>query len=433
MVGVEMQDRLLIRQQKVIFGKYLYTVLVLAFIFLLSLITLPGVNPEALQNNSGINDLIMLSMLAGGNLNHFSMMSIGLSTFVTAQIIMQLLQTNMSSKIAYWSKSGNSGRYKLNQLTKFLALGFCILQGIGIIYGINVMSDNCFLIIPGIKGYMLTISMLTAGTFIEIWLADRITEKGIGNGVAMIIAANIITQLPNYLEPMRVYLFKNNHLDGARCTILVVFILLMAFGVEWINDSEYQLTIQYMRREYFAKVHGSMPMKVIVPGVMPVIFASSILSIVQTILVFNSSAAKARWYQIVKLFISFDSPVGILLYGILIFAFTFIYSPIQIDPHRLSEELQKQEAYIPGVNPGYDTESYVKKILNRLSLPGAIALTLIAVGPIIVSGIIPNGDIFNIGGTSLLIIAGAFSEVMRQTEGIYSQASFEPFLTKTIK
>lgn len=421
------------RQKLSLLNRTVYTLLCLTILFIIGLIPLPGINEAVLNDLSQNNTLMMLSMFSGGNLHTLSILSIGLSTYITAQIIVQLLQANISSTITYWGKSGENGRRKTTLLTRIITFIFSVIQGTCVIYGLETMSFNHFLANNGFASYILLLSLLLAGSFFEIWMADRITEKGIGNGSSVIIATNIITQLPSYLSTWRDYLYSSGKIQTEHLLILASFVFILLTLINWFNNSEKHIPLQYSRREYFIKQRSYIPLKLLVPNVMPVIFASSILAVPQTLLLFSAQAGDESWYLLTQYLTSFNSGPGLCLYAALIFLFTYIYSYIQIDPGKLAESIQQQEAYVPGINPGDDTEQYIERILLYLALPGALFLITITVVPMVIALYLPHGEAFNISGTSLLIVGGTISEMIQQVRGIIEQNDFGPFLPREYK
>lgn len=396
--------------------KGLFSLLCLLLLFIVGRIPVPGVNTLLIDNLSASDTLMMLSMFSGGNLRSFSVLSVGLSPYITAQIIIQLLQSNVSSTITYWGKSGNVGRNKLTLLSRILTVLFGILQSLSVIYGINVVSFNHFLAINNFFTYLLLLSLLLSGTFFEMWLADRITEKGLGNGIAIIIAANIVGQAVSHF-PLR------NGFKSSQTLILILIIGVVFYLVMFFNESEEKLYIQYSRREYFAGQNNYIPIKLLIPNVMPVIFASTVMAIPQTVLLFYAMHSGTTWYRSLAYYSSLSSGPGMFTYGCLIFGFTYLYSFIQIEPQKLAESLQRQEAYIPGIAPGKETEQFITDLLLNMALPGALFLLTISIGPMLI-----HYPALNIGGTGVLIVAGVLSEAIRQARGVLGQTTFKPFI-----
>ena len=413
-----------IEQDHLLARRLFFTLVAIVFYQLLTFIPIPGVNSSVLQQLDSNNGLFIISMFSGGNYTNYSILTMGLTSFVTAQIIVQLLQANLSKKVTSWSKSGRTGRHKINQLTRLLTIVFSVFQGTAITYGINELSNQTFLIIDSIWMYIWIVLLLTTGTFFATWLGDRITEKGLGNGIAVLIGINIISQTIYQTSWKSVFEIKNsNYLP-----YFVLFLILFIFIIIWFNESELRLPVMYARRNNSACKLSYMPIKIITANVMPIIFASTFMAIPQIILMFW----QREWYQplfrVISTLFSWQTSYGIFNYSFLIVLFTYFYSTIQIDPEKVADNFRKQEAFIPGVNPGQDTEEYLCFLINRLALPDSIFLLMISVVPMILfkgTGIQQLG----ISGSSLLIILGILTEVIRQAKGLRTKKDFPTFLS----
>lgn len=412
------------RHDHLLTQRLFYTLGAIIFYQLLMFIPIPGVNNEVLKSLNNNNGLFMISMFSGGNYTTFSVMTMGLTSFVTAQIIVQLLQANLSKRVTSWSKSGRTGRHKINQLTRFLTIIFSIFQGLAITYGLSVLSDFHFLLINSVWMYAYIVLVLTSGTFFATWLGDRITEKGLGNGIAVIIGVNIIFQTILQTSWKTIRQIK----ESGYLPYLIVFTLIFVFIIIWFNESELRIPVLYARRNNYAGSLSYMPVKIVTANIMPIIFASTIMAIPQVILMFWQKEWYQPWFRVIDTLFSWQSSFGIFNYSCLIILFTYLYSTIQVDPEKVAENFRKQEAFIPGVNPGHETEEYLRFLLNRLAFPDSIFLLIISIAPMVV---FKNTGVQQLGisGSSLLIVLGILTEIIRQAKGLHTKKDFPPFLS----
>lgn len=406
-----------------------FTVFILFIYNLLTYVTIPGVDNQRLAQISQNPTLTMIGMFSGGGFQSFSLMSMGVSAYISAQIIVQLLQSNVIPKLTEWSKEGQMGREKLSQLTRVLTVILGFVQAVGIVLGINSMSEYGIGLRQTWWNIVIISIIWTTGTFIAMWLGDQITERGLGNGISVIISAGIIKQLPENVHQLFNAVSTTKSTNWSELIGITVLVILLTIFIIWFNRSEYRLPIQYTRRENQTSDNSYLPLKLIVPGVVPVIFASSILTIPQTVLMFFQTQASTPIYRIVNDFFALTSPTGIALYGLLIILFTYLYSLVQIDPSKLADNLSKQDAYIPSIWPGEPTALYIKELLYDLGLPGSFFLALISIVPLIlINSISPNLQL-GLSGSSLLIIVGVLSDMGRQIEGLKLKEGYSDFLS----
>lgn len=408
-----------------------FTIGMLIIYHLLSFVTIPGVNSKELLKLANNSSLAMISMFSGGSFDNFSLMSMGVTAYITAQIVVQLLQADVIPNLTEWSKAGETGRRKLDQTVRTLTLLFGIIQATGIAIGINGITNGKFLINPSWSNYVVIAVLMTTGTFIAMWIADQISEKGIGNGISVIIATGILSKFPSMIDQI-IKIFKNNK-NYALITYLILGFILIIVLIIWFTTSELRIPVQYARKETVTGENSYLPLKLVVPGVVPVIFASSLLSIPQTLLMLFNSKQTSNLYRVVNEFFTLQSPIGIFIYAILIIFFTYLYSIVQIEPDKLADNFQKQEAYIPGVIPGEATANYVKNVLNALALPGSIFLSTISIIPLLISNQLSSNLQVGLSGSSLLIITGVFIEVKRQIKGLKIKQQYGSFFEKEYK
>ena len=397
-------------------------------------ITVPGVNAAALQELSSNSSLFsLLNTIGGGALDRFSIFALGVSPYITASIVVQLLQMDIIPKFAEWAKQGEVGRRKLNQVTRYLTIGLAFVQAIGISYGFNAGTNQGLIINPGTTTYLMIAVMFTAGTMLVMWLGEQITVKGFGNGTSMIIFSGIIARVPSDLSD-----FYNSQIRNAgdEMAQALLFALLIAIAfvaivvtVVYVENAKRKIPVQYSKRSAGSNQDTHLPLKVNSAGVIPVIFASSFIMTPQTVLgFFSATNADAQWFIILNKIFNLQEPIGAVLYTVLIVVFTYFYAFIQVNPEKVAENLQKQGGYIPSVRPGKPTQDFISATLTRLSTVGAVYLGVIAILPILASNVWNLPQSVSLGGTSLLIVVGVALELMRQLEGQMSKKSYQGFI-----
>jgi len=399
--------------------RLLYMILVLAIVRLGTHIPVPGVNLEALLNAGNSDDMgTLLSLMTGGS--YGTIFAMGIGPYINASIIMQLL-TVAIPKLEQISKEGEEGRKKINQYTRIAAVALAFLQGAGQVYSVrSVFTHQNFFV------YTVALCAMVTGTIFIMWLGERLTENGIGNGSSFIIFANILSGIPNAVYSLYVEAQDSGAEGWVKvAVILAVFALLVAFVV-FVQDGERRIPVQYSRKMVGKRVFGGqstfIPIKVNIAGVMSIIFAISLLQFPQTIYqLFGVEMLK----DVVDT-LSITKPVGAILYIVLIFCFTFFYTSFAFNPVEVAENMKKSGGAIPGVRPGKPTSDYIQDIVNRVSLFGAIAYALIAMAPVVMQWL------FNInvgfGGTTLLIVTGVALEIVKQLESRLLMRHYKGFL-----
>ena len=417
---------------KEIRNKILFTLGVLIVFRLGTYITVPGINAQALSSVASSGLISILNTFSGGGLTNYSILAMGVSPYITAQIVVQLLQMDIVPRFVEWSKQGEVGRRKLNQVTRYLTIVLAFVQSIGITAGFNALSSLNLVTNPGIKTYISIGIILTGGTMFTTWLGDMITERGLGNGISMIIMAGILARIPT-----GIYQIYTEQFGSASqiwqpilyVVILILVILIIVTFVTYVQQANYKIPIQYTRRLAGASESSYLPLKVNVAGVIPVIFASSFIATPQTILLaFTANHSEDTWYQVMTNIFSTSTVAGMTLYTVLIVLFTFFYAFVQVNPEKLSEKLQKQGSYIPSVWPGLETQKYVSRLLIRLSSVGSLFLGLVSLIPLVASAVWGLDESIGLGGTSLLIVVGVTLETMRQLEGMMMKREYVGFI-----
>lgn len=415
-------------------SRILFTVLIL-FVFRLGThITVPGVDASRLNTIADLPFLNMLNLVSGGAMQQFSIFSMGVSPYITASIVIQLLQMDIVPKFVEWSKQGEVGRKKLNQATRYLTLVLGFVQSMTLTAGFNYYTQLGFVNNPNMATYIVIGLILTAGTMLVTWLGEQITERGIGNGVSMIIFAGIISRLPASIKELIEDYFINVDqsdiwLNAIFMALLVIAVLIVITLVTYVQQAERKIPIQYTKRVAGAPTSSYLPLKVNAAGVIPVIFASSFITTPNAIIqALGSSYRGETWYEVVQTIFSYNTVPGAIIYTVLIVAFTFFYAFVQVNPEKLAENLQKQGSYIPSVRPGKGTEEYVSRLLMRLSTVGSIFLGLVALLPIIAQMAWNLPQSIGLGGTSLLIIIGVALDTAKQLEGLMLKRKYTGFI-----
>ncbi|MBN2300235.1 MAG: preprotein translocase subunit SecY [Acholeplasmataceae bacterium] len=416
--------------------KLAITLLILFVVRLASHITVPLFNTEAIvqfMQDSG-SFVAILNNFSGQALQRFSIMSLGISPYITASIAVQLLQMVIPT-LKEWTEQGETGKLKSNQLTRYIAIALAFIQGLALILGISV---NGSVLITSLEAsvveqyryffYIYMALVITGGTALAIWLADLINKKGVGNGSSMLIVAGIVTSLPTMMTTLWSKYITNG--TGGWDIVYFIIILLLyfgiLFGVVYMQISTRKIPVQYANRQ--GKSDSNIPMKLNSGGVIPVIFAQTIMSIPISIIGYaslSSTSGLGGWlYNI----FSSNRPLGFILYVLLIVVFSFFYSFLTINPEKISHNLSKSNAYVPGVRPGQDTQDYIAKLLFKITVIGTLYLVVLAVIPIFTSVIFgftgTEASAIRLGGTSLLIIVGVAIQTTQQVETDASQSEY---------
>lgn len=420
-------------------NKILFTLAAFLVFRAATFITIPLINPEQIRQffeaQGGFIGII--DAFTGSALSNFSIIALGIGPYITASILIQLLQMDIVPVLKEWSEEGETGKQKINQLTRYLAIALAFIQALGLTYGFALTGNTIFDI--GVEANFFTYTYLaivmTAGTAFLLWLSDQITLKGIGNGTSMIIVAGIISGLPGMFTSLgQEYLAGATSDLGSYLTFAVVVILylLVLVGVTIMTAADRKIPIQYANRPTSSKTTGrqgsNIPIKINSSGVIPVIFAVTILSLPQTLLSFLPEFSTSGFGIWVSEFFNYQRPLGFMIYAILIILFTFFYSFIQINPEKIAKNLQQQNAYIPGVRPGLETENYVSKLLFKITVVGALYLLVVASLPIFTAVIFNLPSYVQVGGTSLLIVVGVAIQTTQQIKTDLQGQNYSGFI-----
>lgn len=388
------------------------------FIFVLgTTIVAPGIDQDLLGTRD-LGFLQLVNVMGGGAMEKFSIFSLGVIPYITASIIIQLLQMDIIPYLAELGKEGHTGQTKINSITRWAGIALAFIQGYMFTYTIYSSAD--------VMLRMQLSLVFTAGTAFLLWLGDQITQKGVGNGISIIIMAGIISTMPNMFVQAFNSLVSGSGIVGIITFVVFVLIYLgIIIGIVYEQLAERRIAIQYANKSTASLGRQNyIPFKLNSAGVMPVIFSSTIISIPGIIAQFIKKDAFTKF---VTNWLSLTSWTGFILYIVLIFVFAYFYTFLQLKPKEMADNLNKSGGYIPGIRPGEDTVKYIKKVLTRITTVGALALAFIAGLPIIFSLFSTMPASVTIGGTSLLIVVGVALETYKQLE---SQLLTRTYTTK---
>lgn len=408
------------------------------FVFRLgAAITIPSINADAITAsaaNSGI--LGIMNMLGGGMLERFSIFSLGISPYITASIIIELLSMDVIPVLAQWQKEGNTGKKKKDRVTRYVTLVLAAIQGGSLTYAF----DNMYGILDSssLWNYAYVVLIMIAGSMLAMWMGDQITQKGVGNGTSLLIFTGIVASLPtNFITTF------NNLVSfdkGTQTMILgilwyalfVIVYLAIVIFVVFNEGAVRKIPIMYATNSnptMRTKDTTHMPIKINSSGVLPVIFAASVLAAPRTIISFMDSNNITRTIDTI---LNYQEPFGFCLYLLMIVLFAFFYSNLQIDAHKISNDLKKNGGSIPGVRTGLDTEKFISTVLNRVTVVGSIFLVIVAAIPIITPVIWSqtSNAALTLGGTGLIIITGVALETTRQIKTLITRKEYHGYIRK---
>jgi preprotein translocase subunit SecY len=416
--------------------KLLFTVFIIAVFRLGSSLPAPGVSQKAinacLANSAGKTGVFQLvNLFSGGSLLKLTVFALGIMPYITASIILQLLAV-VIPRLETLRQEGQSGQARITQYTRYLTIGLAILQSTGIIA--LARSGN---LIPGCKDQLIPnpsvatigtmVIVMTAGTAVIMWLGELITDRGVGNGMSLMIFTQVIAVIPGEME--QIYASKGTFVFAI---VLLVGIAIIAF-VALMEQAQRRIPVQYAKRMVGRRMYGGtstyIPLKVNQAGVIPVIFASSLLYIPQLasqLFGANSTSAWVRWVQ--TNLVTGDKPIYGLLFFLLIVFFTYFYVSITFNPTEVADNMKKYGGFIPGIRPGGPTAGYLSYVLSRLTAAGSLYLGLVALIPVVAIGLLAATAQFPLGGTSIMIAVGVGLDTVKQIESQLQQRNYEGFL-----
>lgn len=384
-------------------------------------IPVPGVNAAMIERLFTSGNLFgLLDLFSGGALSKFSIFAMSITPYINASIITQLL-TVVIPTLEEWSKEGAEGAKKINKINRYAAVGLGAIQAIGMAYGLRAAVNN-----PDFFSFAMIVITLTAGSLLLMWIGEQITAKGIGNGISLIIFAGIISRLPNGLAVIGRYL-QAGTINVFNVLIFAVLAVLMVMFVVAITVSYRKVPVQYAKRIVGRKMYGGhttyIPLKVNQAGVMPIIFASSVLMFPVTIAQF----IKIPWIQKVAGYLAWGTPLQTSLYILLILFFTYFYTAVSLNIPDMSDNIKKYGGFIPGLRPGKPTTDYLDKVMNRITLAGAVFLAFIAIMPNMIVWLTGISGVY-FGGTALLIVVGVALDTMKQVESMTLMRHYQGFM-----
>lgn len=423
-------------------NKILFTLAMLLIYRLGVSLRVPGVDAQAVSQlreaSKSQGALGFLNLFSGGAFGSFSIFALGIMPYITSSIIMQVL-TVVIPKLEQWQQEGATGQRKITQWTRYVAIGIATLQGAGLtfifgqgrgsaFFGASTQAPDVVLLDPFMPRALLVIPSLVAGTALLMWLGELISQRGIGNGMSMVIFASVVSDLPysyySLLQTRKTLVF----------VVLVALTIAIILAVVRVELGQRRLPVQFAKRVVGRKMYGGqntyIPLKVNQSGVVPIIFASSVLLL--PVLMSNMLGSGEGWRGSIARFvdqylINSQNLLYVTVFALLIIAFAYFYNSIAFDPIRQADQLRKQGGFIPGIRPGQQTESFLAKTVNRITLPGAMFVAVIAILPYIVLWV-GNVTSFPFAGTTVLIAVGVALELMRQIDSQLMQRNYEGFL-----
>lgn len=417
-------------------NRILFTLIMLVFIRMVSQITVPGVNSEFLKSYFGDNEAFnLMNAFTGGGLERLSVFALGVTPYITSSIIIQLFTISFP-RLEQLAKEGESGRKKLTKYTQYVTLVLSLVSSISMVIGFR----NQMLITRNYLTYAVAVATLTGGSMILVWLGNRITEKGIGNGISMILLFNILSRMPQDMKTlyecfMQGKTWTKMTMAGLVIAITIVVVICLTL---LLNSAERRIPVVYTQKMQGRRFAGdgasNIPMKVNTAGVMPVIFATSLMTFPALILGLLGKTPNGIWATVTKALNSnnwFDPSdwlptVGYILYVLLLIFFAYYYTTITFNSAEIANNLKKAGATIPGKRPGKDTELYIQKILKHVIMIGVIGLLIVCTIPLVISGV--TGANVSFGGTSLIIIVSVILEAVKQGKSMLSMKNANTFL-----
>ncbi len=414
--------------------KMLYTILMLVVFRLGSFIPVPGISPDMISEmmggfSGGIQGLI--NNFSGGALERASIFAMSITPYINASIILQLLTVAIPA-LERLAKEGEEGRKKIASYTRYVTVVLAFVQATGLYFGLSGAMAS-----TGVFEYLVVVFTFTAGTAFLMWLGEQITERGIGNGISLLIVIGIVSRGPAAIQSMKAMVEQGGGINFASIATIIGIIAIAIIAIAFVvlfNEAERKIPVQYAKRVVGRKTYGGqsshIPMKIIMAGVLPIIFAVSIMSFPQTISMFvhgSNPPAEGIWATILRWF-SESHPFYIVCYFLLILFFTYFYTAIQFNPIEVANNIKRNNGSIPGIRPGKPTSDYIAKVLSKTTLLGAFFLAIIAIFPLVMAIVMPAMAGISIGGTSLLIVVGVSLETVKNVESQMLMRHYKGFL-----
>ena len=396
-------------------------------------IPVPGIDPAQLQKmfqDQGQGGILNLfNMFSGGALQRFSVFALGIMPYISASIVIQLV-TYVIPTLEQLKKEGEAGQRKISQYTRYASLGLAVFQSLGI--AAMLESSPGLVLSPGMGFKLITAVTLTTGTMFLMWLGEQITERGIGNGTSIVIFAGIASGLPTAVASL-LDLVRNNAMNPAFALLILAAVALVTVFLVFVERGQRKILVNYARRQVGNKVYGGqashLPLKINMAGVIPPIFASSIILMPATVVSWFGNTESMSWLKVIAATLMPGQPIYVALYALAIVFFCFFYTGLVFNSRETAENLKKSGAFVPGIRPGENTARYLDKVLLRLTFAGALYITAVCLLPEFVRmrfSSIP----FNFGGTSLLIVVGVTMELMSQIQNYLMTQQYESLMKK---
>lgn len=393
---------------------------------------MPGINPDQLAelfkgSQGGI--LSLFNMFSGGALSRFSVFALGIMPYISASIIMQLM-TYVVPSLEALKKEGESGRRKITQFTRYGTLGLALFQSVGI--AVALEGSQGLVISPGMEFRITAVASLVAGTMFLMWLGEQITERGLGNGISILIFSGIVAGLPGAVGGL-MELVRTGAMSYVACLFILFVVILVTFFVVFVERGQRKILVNYAKRQVGNRVYGGqsshLPLKLNMSGVIPPIFASSIILLPATVVSWFATGDGLRWLKDLADLLAPGQPIYVLLYAAAIVFFCFFYTALVFNSRETADNLKKSGAFIPGIRPGDQTSRHVDRILSRLTLAGAIYITSVCLLPefLVLKYNVP----FYFGGTSLLIIVVVTMDFWAQVQSYVQSQQYESLLKKS--
>lgn len=425
-------------QHKELRGRIIYTLGMLFVYKIGASITIPAINSNVLKAGLGTDSIFgLMNLLGGGSLEQFSLFALGVSPYITASIVIELLSMDVIPYLSELKNDGDVGRKKKDRITRYTAVILGFVQAFSTTYALD--SRYGLLTNSSIWSYLYVGVVMVAGTMFAIWMGDQITNKGIGNGVSLIIFTGIVSSLPNsFIQTARAFItiegvgLSTTMVGVLQYILFVVVYLLIVVFVVYNEGSVRKIPINYASSSnpmMRTKDTTHIPLKINSAGVIPVIFASSIMATVLTAISFMKSNSTT---EMIKKIFTYTEPIGFCIYVLLIVLFSFFYSNLQIDANKISKDLKKSNGSIPGVRQGIETEKYISKVLNRITVFGSIFLLIVATIPVVIPHIWKTVDLaaVSLGGTGLIIVTGVALETVKQINTYLTRKEYRGYIRK---
>ena len=410
--------------------RLLFTAMILALYRLGAYIPLPGISPQVLggAGPGGTNAVAgLFSAFTGGAFNNYAIFSLGIMPYITAAIVMQLM-TVAIPRLQELSKEGEQGQQKITQYTRYFTLALALVQSTAMVFYFRAPAGGGALAGASILEVVVVIFTLTTGVMLTMWMGELISQRGLGNGISLIITASILSQAPQAIRAL---------IENGSILVMVVLALLAVMIIEaivFVNEGQRRIPITYAKRQVGRRMSQGgttyLPLKVNMAGVIPIIFASSLLLFPVVLAQFAGGGDPDSLLSRISEFFDPSRAPYLVLYALLIIMFTYFYTAVQFNPVEHADNLKKSGGYVPGIRPGQQTALYLNNVLTRITLFGAIFLALVAVVPYLISPLLGLGDQILLGGTSMLIVVGVSLDTVRQLESQLMMRNYEGFLKK---